>query len=204
MQSKLLKILDRGELRRVGGIRTITVDVRVIVATNRDVDELVRTGRLREDLLHRVDVIRITMPPLRERPEDIPRFVTHFLQFQQGRGLGEKKVTPQAMRVLQGYAWPGNVRELANTMERLLILSPRPAIDVDDLPENLRFPKATAPVVDERCLSLADMERHHILRVLETTGGNVTTAAKRLGVDRATLHRKMHQWQGHGAQVGSA
>jgi two-component system, NtrC family, response regulator HydG len=204
MQSKLLKVLDRGELRRVGGVRTITVDVRVIVATNRDVDELVRAGRLREDLLHRVDVIRITTPPLRERPEDIPRFVTHFLRLQQGRGLGEKKVTPQAMRVLQGYAWPGNVRELANTMERLLILSPRPVIDVDDLPENLRFRKATAVLADERCLSLADMERHHILRVLETTGGNVTAAAKRLGVDRATLHRKMHQWQGLGARVGSA
>ena len=89
MQSKLLKVLDHGELRRVGGVRTITVDVRVIVATNRDVDELVRTGRLREDLLHRVDVIRITMPPLRERPEDIPRFVMHFLALQKRRGLSE-------------------------------------------------------------------------------------------------------------------
>src|SRR3989441_963688 len=111
MQSKLLKVLDHGELRRVGGVRSITVDVRVIVATNRDVDELVRAGRLREDLLHRVDVIRITMPPLRERPEDIPRFVTHVLTLQQRRGLGEKKVTPQAMRVLQSYAWPGKDRK---------------------------------------------------------------------------------------------
>jgi DNA-binding NtrC family response regulator len=204
MQSKLLKVLDHGELRRVGGVRTITVDVRVIVATNRDVDGLVRSARLREDLLHRVDVIRITMPPLRERPEDIPRFVTHFLGLQKRRGLGEKKLTAPAMRVLQSYAWPGNVRELANTIERLLILSPKPTIDVDDLPENLHFRKPPAAIPDERFLSLEEMERRHILRVLETTGGNLTAAAKRLGVDRGTLHRKLQQWQGLGAQMGSA
>jgi DNA-binding NtrC family response regulator len=204
MQSKLLKVLDHGELRRVGGVRTITVDVRVIVATNRNVDELVRSGGLREDLLHRVDVIRITMPPLRDRPEDVPRFVTHFLSLQKRRGLDEKKVTPSAMRVLQSYAWPGNVRELANTIERLLILSPRPTIDVDDLPENLHFRKPPAPVTDDRFLSLEELERRHILRVLETTGGNMTAAAKRLGVDRGTLHRKLQQWHGHGAQMGSA
>jgi len=204
MQSKLLKVLDHGELRRVGGVRTITVDVRVIVATNRDVDELVRTGRLREDLLHRVDVIRITMPALRERPEDIPRLVTHFLALQKRRGLSEKKVTPQAMRILQSYAWPGNVRELANTVERLLILSPRTTIDIDDLPENLHFRKPPAAITDERYLSLAELERRHILRVLESTSGNMTAAAKRLGVDRGTLHRKLQQWQGHGAQMGSA
>jgi two-component system, NtrC family, response regulator HydG len=204
MQSKLLKVLDHGELRRVGGIRSITADVRVIVATNRDVDALVSSGRLREDLLHRVDVIRITMPPLRDRPEDIPRFVTHVLALHQRRGLGEKKVTPQAMRVLQSYAWPGNVRELANTVERLLILSPRTTIDVDDLPENLHFRKPPTAMTDDRYLSLAELERRHILRVLETTGGNMTAAAKRLGVDRGTLHRKVQQWQGHGAQTGSA
>ena len=204
MQSKLLKVLDHGELRRVGGVRSITVDVRVIVATNRDVDELVRAGRLREDLLHRVDVIRITMPPLRDRPEDIPRLVAHFLALQQRRGLGERKLTPQAMRVLQSYAWPGNVRELANTVERLLILAPRPVIDVDDLPENLHFRKPPAAITDERYLSLAELERRHIVRVLEMTNGNMTAAARRLGVDRGTLHRKMQQSQGHGAQMGSA
>ena len=197
-------MLDHGVGRRGGGVRTITVDVRVIVATNRNVDELVRAGRLREDLLHRVDVIRIIMPPLRERPEDVPRFVTHFLALQKRRGLGEKKVTPQAMRILQSYAWPGNVRELANTVERLLILSPRATIDVDDLPENLHFRKPPTAITDERYLSLAELERRHILRVLESTSGNMTAAAKRLGVDRGTLHRKMQQWHGHGAQMGSA
>ena len=129
MQTKLLKVLEGGEFRRVGGVRTLRVDVRVVVATNRDLDELVRTGRLREDLLHRIDVIRIALPPLRERPEDIPRFVEHFLAQHQRRGLSPKMVTPQAMRVLQAYSWPGNVRELANTMERLMILSPGLMID---------------------------------------------------------------------------
>src|SRR3989442_2276776 len=202
MQSKLLKVLDHGELRRVGGVRTITVDVRVIVATNRDVDDLVRAGRLRQDLLHRVDVIRITLPPLRERPEDIPRFVTHFLSLLQRRGLGEKKVTPQAMRVLQGHAWPGNVRELANTIERLMILSPASTIDVEDLPENLLFRKPLAAVTDERSLSLAEMERRHILRVIQTAGGDLTAPARRLGMNRGTLHRKMQRWQGQGGRGG--
>jgi DNA-binding NtrC family response regulator len=204
MQSKLLKVLDHGELRRVGGVRTLTVDVRVIVATNRNVDELVRAGRLREDLLHRVDVIRITMPALRDRPHDIPRFVTHFLELQKRRGLPDKKVTSQAMKVLQSYAWPGNVRELANTIERLLILSSRETIDVDDLPENLHSRKPAAAITDDRYLSLAELERRHILRVLESSGGNMTAAAKRLGVDRGTLYRKLEQWQGRGAQMGSA
>ena len=204
MQSKLLKVLDHGELRRVGGVRTITVDVRVIVATNRDVDDLVRTSRLREDLLHRVDVIRIVLPALRERPEDLPLLVAHFLALQQRRGLAEKKLTPQAMRVLQAYSWPGNIRELANTIERLLILSPGSAIEVIDLPENLRFHKPPAASADERCLSLAEVERRHILRVVEAAGGNLTAAAKRLEVDRGTLHRRMQQWQGRDARLRSA
>jgi DNA-binding NtrC family response regulator len=202
MQSKLLKVLDDGELRRVGGVRTIAVDVRVIVATNRDVDELVRAGRLRRDLLHRVDVIRIALPPLRERPEDIPLFVAHFLTLQQRRGLGEKRVTPQAMEVLQSYAWPGNVRELANTVERLLILSPRETIDVDDLPENLHFRKPPAAATDERSLLLAEVERRHVLRVLDATGGNMSAAAKLLGVDRGTLYRKVQQREGPDAPMG--
>src|SRR5262249_34670211 len=106
MQTKLLKVLEGGEFRRVGGVRTLRVDVRVIAATNRDLDELVRTGRLREDLLHRIDVIRIQLPPLRERAEDVPRFVEHFLAYHQRRGLSPKMLTPQALRVLETYSWP--------------------------------------------------------------------------------------------------
>jgi DNA-binding NtrC family response regulator len=195
MQSKLLKVLDHGELRRVGGVRTITTDVRVIVATNRDIDKLVRTNRLREDLLHRVDVLRITLPPLRERPDDIPRFVGHFLALHHARGLGAKTVTPQAMRILQAYSWPGNVRELANTIERLIILCSGPTIDVHDLPENLRSPARAPATEEETSLSISELERHHILRVIAATGGNLAAAAKLLGVNRATLHRKLKRWE---------
>jgi DNA-binding NtrC family response regulator len=191
MQTKLLKVLEAGEFRRVGGVRTLRVDVRVLVATNRDLDQLVTAGRLREDLLHRIDVIRITLPPLRGRRDDIPRFVEYFLGQHQRRGLSARTLTPQALRMLQAYPWPGNVRELANTVERLMILSSRSTIDVDDLPENLRG-RTPAPVMDD---SLSDVERRHILRVLDSVGGNLTAAARRLRLDRGTLTRKLRQWE---------
>src|SRR5207249_4918126 len=193
MQTKLLKVLDSGELRRVGGVRTMTVDVRILVATNRNLDELVRTGRVREDLLHRVDVIRLTLPPLRDRPEDVPRFVSHFIALHQRRGLGAKTLTPQALRVLRRYPWPGNVRELANTVERLVILSQRPTIDVDDLPENLRAGRITARV-DELSLTLEEVERRHVQRVLDSGSGNLAAVARRLRVDRGTVTRTLNHW----------
>jgi DNA-binding NtrC family response regulator len=195
MQTKLLKVLEAGEFRRVGGVRTITVSVRVLVATNRDPDELVRAGRLRSDLLHRVDVIRLTLPPLRERPDDVPRFVEHFLELDRRRGLPSRTLAPNALRVLQSYPWPGNVRELANTIERLLILSPGPEIGVDDLPENIRLGKVT-PRVDEASLTLAEVERRHIEQVLRSVGGHRAAAARRLGIDRNTLNRKLKDPEG--------
>jgi DNA-binding NtrC family response regulator len=148
---------------------------------------------LREDLLHRLDVIRITVPPLRKRREDIPYFVEHFLAAYERRGLGKKGVTPRAMRVLQRYAWPGNVRELANTIERLMILSRRAMIDVGDLPENLKAPRTEAPSNDVP-VALADVERRHIEHVVQVVGGNVTAAARRLGVHRNSLMRKLKRW----------
>jgi DNA-binding NtrC family response regulator len=195
MQTKLLKVLEAGEFRRVGGVRTITVSVRVLVATNRDPDELVRAGRLRSDLLHRVDVIRLTLPPLRERPDDVPRFVEHFLELHRRRGLPSRTLAPDALRVLQSYPWPGNVRELANTIERLLILSPGPEIGVDDLPENIRLGKITSRV-DEASLTLAEVERRHIEQVLRSVGGHRAAAARRLGIDRNTLNRKLKEPEG--------
>jgi DNA-binding NtrC family response regulator len=206
MQSKLLKVLDNGEFRRVGGVRTISVDVRVIVATNRNVDELARTGRLREDLLHRVDVIRLTLPSLRERLEDVPALVAHFLSLHHHEsGHPRKAFTPQAMRTLQAYSWPGNVRELANTIERLVILSPGSTIEVADLPENVRFGRQPSIATDdEQTLTLAEVERRHIVRVVAAASGNLTAAARRLNVDRGTLHRKLAQWQELPARQRSA
>jgi two-component system response regulator HydG len=124
--------------------------------------------------------------------------VEHFLGQHQRRGLSAKTLTPQTMRILQAYPWPGNVRELANTIERLMILSSGPTIDVDDLPENVRARKLP-PVIDD---SLAEAERRHVLRVLESAGGNLTAAARRLGVDRGTLTRKLKQWEGGGVRPG--
>jgi two-component system, NtrC family, response regulator HydG len=197
MQTKLLKVLDHGELRRVGGVRTMTVDVRLLVATNRNLDELVRTGRVRMDLLHRIDVVRITLPPLRHRPEDVPRFVAHFIALHRRRGLGAKTITPQALRVLQAYPWPGNVRELANTIERLMLLAPGPTIDVDDLPEGLHAgPTELLVPVDELGLTLEEVQRRHILRVLDAVNGNRAAAARRLGLERNTLKRKLKRWEG--------
>jgi DNA-binding NtrC family response regulator len=197
MQIKLLKVLEAGEFRRVGGGRRVKADVRILAATNGNLDGLVRTGHLRPDLLHRIDVIRITLPPLRERPEDVPRLVEYFLDQHQRRGLGRRRVAPRALRALQSYPWPGNVRELGNMVERLMILATGPVIDVEDLPESL---KSGRPPVDpnDLALTLEDVERRHIQRILESTDGNMTLAARRLGVDRGTLNRKLRQWEGGG------
>jgi transcriptional regulator with PAS, ATPase and Fis domain len=197
MQVKLLKVLDSGEFRRVGGVRPLSVDVRVLAATNRDVDELMRSGRLREDLLHRLDVIRIAIPPLRERREDVPRLVEHFLAVHERGGTARKTVTSEAMRVLERYPWPGNVREVANTIERLMILCPRRTIDVRDLPENVRVVRREI-VKGHPSLALEDVERHHIERVLEGVRGNVSAAARQLGVHRNRLMRKLKQWSADG------
>jgi DNA-binding NtrC family response regulator len=203
MQMKLLKVLDSGEFRRVGGTRTMIADVRLLVATNREVDELVRVGRLREDLLHRVNVVRITVPPLRERREDVPRLVGHFLAQQERRSLPSKTVKPAAMRFLERYPWPGNVRELANTIEQLLILSPGREIDVSDLPENIRLPRqATEDASGPSSMTLHETERRHVESVLRQVGGNRAAAARVLGIDRNTLVRKLRQWglAGHGGE----
>ena len=174
----------------------MTVDVRVLVATNRNLDELVRTGRVRIDLLHRIDVVSITLPPLRHRPEDVPRFVAHFMALHRRRGLGAKTLTPEALRVMQEYPWPGNVRELANTVERLMILTPGPTIDVDDLPEGLPTGQTELRVpVDDLALTLEEVERRHILRVLDTVKGNRAAAARWLGLERTTLKRKLKRWE---------
>ena len=196
MQTKLLKVLDSGEFRRVGGTRAMIADVRLLVATNRDLDDLVRARRLREDLLHRLNVLRIPVPPLRERREDISRLVTHFLAQQEQRGLQARSVTPRAMQLLEHYRWPGNVRELANTMEQVSILAPRTEIDVSDLPENIRTPPEHATRGNEgSMLTLHAIERRHVDAVLRQVGGNRAAAARLLGIDRNTLVRKLRQWE---------
>lgn len=195
MQAKLLQVLDEGELRRVGGTRTLKVNVRILASTNRDLAQVVRAGRFREDLHYRLNVINVTLPPLRERKEDIPLLVEHVLHQFRLPGQKARVVTEEALACLVDYPWPGNVRELANAIERLTILSQGPVIGPDDLPPNIRTPQQALAGVDAPDLPLAEMERRHILRVLERTQGKKAEAARLLGVHLKTLNRKLRQYR---------
>jgi len=190
MQAKLLQVLDTRELRRVGGTRVHRVDVRIIAATNKDLAQEVRAGRFREDLYYRLNVVSLSIPPLRERKEDIPLLIEHFLQRLGTSGAAPKRMAPEAMKLLADYPWPGNVRELANAIERLLILAPGEMIRPDDLPPNIRLPGSPAPGPN----SLGEMERIHLTRVLQQTGGKKMQAARLLGVDIKTLNKKMKRY----------
>ncbi len=191
MQAKLLQVLDSRELRRVGGTRVQRVDVRIIAATNKDLALEVRTGRFRDDLYYRLNVVGVVVPPLRERREDIPLLVEHFLKQLQITAGKAKTVSPEALQCLVQYVWPGNVRELANAIERLIILTPGEVIGVEQLPPNIRSPLGAPHGRSSGPASLAEMERLHITRVLLETGGKKMQAARLLGIDLKTLNHKM-------------
>jgi len=189
MQAKLLQVLDTRELRRVGGTRVHRVDVRIIAATNKDLIQEVRGVRFREDLYYRLNVVSLTLPPLRERKDDLPLLIEHFLN-RFGTSYARKTLSPEALEILVNYAWPGNVRELANTIERLLILTPGEVIGPDDLPANIRVPGGPA----RGSSSLAEMERLHVMRVLAETRGKKMQAARLLGIDLKTLNQKIKRY----------
>jgi len=197
MQAKLLQVLDSRELRRVGGTRVTRVDVRIIAATNKRLADEVQAGRFREDLYYRLNVVGVTMPPLRERREDIPLLVEHFLDRHRTSVGPAKAMAPEAMRALSEYPWPGNVRELSNMVERLAILAPGPVIGLEDLPPSLRAaPRPAAPArPPEAPPSLAEMEREHIARVLAHTRGKKMQAARLLGIDLKTLNKKIKDYR---------
>jgi DNA-binding NtrC family response regulator len=195
MQVKVLQVLDSRELRRVGGTRVHRVDVRIIAATNKDLEQEVRAGRFREDLHYRLNVLSLRLPPLRERREDIPLLVEHFLQQFRVAGEPVKTVSPEALELLRAYAWPGNVREVANTSERLVILTPRAVIGPEDLPPNIRVHSGPAAARSRGPTSLAEMERQHIARVLAETGGKKMQAARLLGIDLKTLNHKIRVYR---------
>ena len=190
MQAKLLQVLDTRELRRVGGTRVHRVDVRIVAATNKDLAQEVRAMRFREDLYYRLNVVSLTLPPMRERKEDIPLLVEHFLKRFGATGYPAKRLSPEALQHMVEYAWPGNARELANTIERLLILAPGEVIGPDDLPTNIRVPEG--PVHGPS--SLAEMERIHLTRVLAATRGKKMQAARLLGIDIKTLNKKIKDY----------
>lgn len=194
MQAKLLQVLDTGELRRVGGTRLRRVDTRIFGATNKDLEQEVRTRRFREDLFFRLNVISLVVPPLRERKEDIPDLVEHFFRRFRLPGQQPKSLSPGALHLLIEYSWPGNVRELANTIERLVLLVPGTMIEPEDLPSNIR-PSADLPSEEGAVpLPLAEVERLSIIRALKYTQGKKAPAARLLGIDVKTLTHKIQRY----------
>jgi DNA-binding NtrC family response regulator len=189
-QSKILRVIQEREFERVGGTGTIGCDVRIIAATNKDLEEEVKAGSFREDLFYRLNVIPISLPPLRDRREDIPALVEFLLGKCKHRPSGSVRFSAEAMQLLMAYDYPGNIRELANIIERCLTLSSGAVIGRDDLPA---FLAGGAPVEKSLILSdiAADAEKSHIVRVLQTTRGNKTKAAEILGISRKTLWEKM-------------
>ena len=202
MQVKLLRALQEREVTRVGGDRVITVDVRIIAATNRDLAELIETGGFRKDLYYRLNVVSLSLPPLRRRRQDIPLLAQHFLEtFREKNNKAIQGFSPHAMDRMIKYPWPGNVRELINAVERAVVLSRSAYLTPEDLPELMAPPEGEAaekppetPRPADTPLSLDEVERTTILQTLEASGGNKSEAARRLGITRKTLHKKLKQY----------
>ncbi len=192
MQTKLLRVLEDRRIRPVGSTKEVDVDVRIVAATNVNLDVEVKRGRFRQDLYYRLQVMPIEMPPLRSRPEDIELLANYFIKvFAKKLRIDPLKISPEMQARLQAYEWPGNVRELRNFIERSLILGYFPK---EDLPLNLDLDERTAIEEDPQSESLEQVEKAHILRVLNACSGNKSEAARRLGVSRKTLERKCMAW----------
>jgi len=200
-QAKILRILQEQKFERVGGGKTITVDVRVLAATNKDLEYEISQGNFREDLYYRINVVPLEVPPLRDRKEDLAELVAEFLkEYAYKTNTERKAMTPAALQCLEEYDWPGNVRELKNLIERLVIMTPGPAIETKDLPAHLS--KKTEPEglsgVDPDFLKETDFrtargqfEKEFILRKLQEFGGNIAYTAEALGIERSHLHKKI-------------
>jgi DNA-binding NtrC family response regulator len=192
MQMKLLRVLQEREIKRVGDTTVKNIDVRVIAATNEELSEKVKSGEFREDLYYRLNVIPITIPPLRERREDISVLVKHFLKMQQKKLKVEFKISDDTMAVLEGYDWPGNVREVENVIERAVTLCDGNVITPEDLPEALSAGHMISFRRDKKLRSvLLDSEYRHIMGILEDVNGDKKAAAKMLGISLPSLYRKL-------------
>ena len=205
-QVRLLRVLQEGEVKRVGANEQIKVDVRVIAASNVDLLKAKEQGRFREDLFYRLNVITVALPPLRDRPEDVPLLAQHFLQVYNGK-MSKKvgSISPSAMESLVCHRWPGNVRELENVMERAVVLSNKDIVDLDDLPQSLRdapqssgdleiLSLAHLPYAKAKRLAMRAFERRYLSALLEKSGQNVSSAARSAGVDRSNFRRLLKQY----------
>lgn len=194
-QVKLLRVLQERRFERLGGTRSIDIDVRVVAATNRDLQQLIADGEFREDLFYRLNVVPVTLPPLRQRSSDIPLLVAHFLEKYRA---GSKRITPRAMEALVTYQWPGNIRELENTIERIVILTHGDTIDFDDLPAEVRsgmcsVDRRGAFELPDEGVNLEEVELDLIRQALDRTGASVPKAAKLLGLTTKTLEARMQR-----------
>ena len=191
LQAKLLRVLQERQFRRLGGKTSIPVDVRIVASTNRDLEAAIREGTFREDLYYRLAVFPITVPPLREHPDDIPLLAAHFLNKHARPGRSVRAISAGAALLLAQHRWPGNVRELENVICRALVLETTDALQAGNLPPELSRAAAPPPAPAPPVTSLAEMERQMIERALDASGQNLTRAAEALGIDRTTLHRKL-------------
>jgi DNA-binding NtrC family response regulator len=203
MQAKLLRVLQERRFERVGGTESIEVDVRVIAATNRSLQRLVRQAKFRDDLFYRLNVVKIELPPLRDRPEDIPLLATHFTEKYARPGETPKRIAPQAMEALLAYRWPGNIRELENAIERACVTSGADLINVENLPAELSAPPTARvpvevdlnrPLPDMLRDTLAEVEKHYIRKALKKTRGNVGRCARICGLSRRSLTYKIAEY----------
>jgi DNA-binding NtrC family response regulator len=216
MQVKLLRAIQESEFERVGGVKTTRVEVRLIAATSRDLTREIAAGRFREDLYYRLNVVPVQLPPLRERRDDIPLLVQHFLQKYNARlKKNVERIEDDALLALSGYSWPGNIRELENVLERTILFAEQPVIRASDLPPSLRgqaageeglpaagagLPAAPGPLKEIVKGQVQAIERDLIVRGLEVTGGNVTRTAKLLKISRKSLQMKMKEFSLRGEE----
>jgi two-component system nitrogen regulation response regulator NtrX len=213
-QAKVLRVLQEGEVERLGSARTIKVDVRVIAATNKNLEEEIEKGHFREDLYFRLAVIPIYVPPLRERPDDIPLLVRHYMDyFSRENNTRPKRVTQSAMEALQRFRWKGNIRELRNTVERMIIMTGGDTIDLPDLPDSVRSPAASGSGGTSAAAKASsggganqteagtlrefkeNAERAFLVGKLRENGWNISKTAEVIGTPRSNLYKKLEQYQ---------
>lgn len=194
LQAKLLRALQEREIKPVGSTERRHINVRIIAATNRDLESAIRAGTFRQDLYFRLNVVQIKLPALRDRKSDIPLLVTAFLEKFSGPQGPVRAISEDAMRRLIAYDWPGNVRELENAIERAVALGSGPIVSVADLPSNLQYPTTERVPEKDEILPLEELERRAILRTLRESGGDKLSAARMLGIGKTTLYRKLKQY----------